>query len=333
MRRILASLRRCGRNAMHRDSILTPMQLCQIAPELRGSIRKLPRMPVSSRGGRWLIRAGMTLAMAGKHYDGVQIDKRATGDGVRLRICIPEVQVTNAALLWIHGGGLVTGNAAQDDAFCAGTARELGIVVVSTEYRLAPEFPYPAGLDDCSSAWVWLQETAQQLRIDPQRVAVGGQSAGGGLAASLVQRIRDTGGVQPVAQWLFCPMLDDRTAARRELDDIKHFVWDNRQNRTGWRAYLGTEPGTDNVPEYAVPARRDDLRALPWAWIGIGDIDLFFNEARVYAERLNAAGVHCALDIVPGAPHGFERIAGNTKLAQDYLFRGRDWLRQQLARR
>ncbi len=223
------------------------------------------------------------------------------------------------------------GCAAQDDRFCANSARELGIVVVSPEYRLAPEFPFPDPLDDCYAAWHWFQKSAGQLNIDKTRIAVGGQSAGGGLAASLAQRLHDAGGIQPVAQWLFCPMLDDRTAARRELDAVGYRVWDNRQNRSGWRAFLRTEPGAERVPEYAVAARRPDLRGLPPAWIGVGDIELFFDEDRTYADRLSAAGVDCTLDIIPGAPHGFESFAPHTSLAQDYLSRARDWLGRRTA--
>ena len=136
-----------------------------------------------------------------------------------------------------------------------------------------PEHPYPAALD-AHAAWTWLRGHAAA-----ERIVVGGQSAGGGLAAALVQRLYDEG-ERPRAQWLFCPMLDDRTAARRGLDDAGHRVWDNRLNRFGWRAYLGTEPGAPGVPPYAVPARRDDVAGLPDTWIGVGDIDLFHDEAR-----------------------------------------------------
>lgn len=226
---------------------------------------------------------------------------------------------------------MVIGSAAQDDAFCATTARELGIVVVSAEYRLAPKHPFPAALDDCLAAWNWFQNAAPRWQFDPQRIAVGGQSAGGGLAASLVQRLHDSGGVQPIAQWLFCPMLDDRTAARRELDAVAHKVWDNRHNRYGWRSFLNVEPGAEVVPAYAVPARRSDLRGLPPAWIGTGDIELFFEENRAYAERLSAAGVACTLDVVEGAYHGFESIARSARLTQDYLARARAWLAGRIA--
>jgi acetyl esterase/lipase len=221
---------------------LPQITLAQVAPELRESIKKVPRLPTASPFGRWLLRNATKPLLRNKHYEGLQFEKRITKDAVQLRVFTPTTPKTRAALLWIHGGGLVIGNAAQDDTFCAKIARALDIIVVSTEYRLAPEFPFPAALDDCYAAWTWLQESASQLNIDKNCVAIGGQSAGGGLAAGLVQRIHDAGGVQPAAQWLFCPMLDDRTAASRELDQVKHLIWDNRQNRAGWRAYLGTEP-------------------------------------------------------------------------------------------
>ncbi len=307
-----------------------PMAPSDIAPELREQIQKIPPIPVSSALFRGIIAAVARLPMGAKSYEGVRLERHTTRDGIRLRIFTPERGLTGAALLWIHGGGMVIGTASQDDLFCADTARELGIVVVSTEYRLAPNFPFPAALDDCFAAWNWLQQSAAQFQLDPTRIAIGGQSAGGGLAASLVQRIHDAGGNQPAAQWLFCPMLDDRTAARQELDVINHKIWNNQQNRFGWRAFLGREPGSDQVPTYAVAARRERLEGLPPAWIGVGDIELFFEEDKTYAERLKAAGVACTLDIVPAAPHGFESIVRNAQLTRDYLARGRAWLRQQL---
>jgi acetyl esterase/lipase len=300
--------------------------LPQIAPELRKFVQIMPHMPISSAWGRWIARRMLALMIFDRKVEGVRLEKLITEDGIRLRIYTPDQNSSGAALLWIHGGGMVIGRAIQDDLFCAMTARELGILVVATEYRLAPEFPFPAPLDDCYAAWRWLLSVAVQRQIDPACIAIGGQSAGGGLAASLVQRLHDEGRVQPIAQWLFCPMLDDRTAAKQELDAMGHKIWDNQQNRTGWRAFLNLEPGTAQVPEYAVAARRTNVSGLPSAWIGTGDIELFFNEDKTYAERLSSAGVACTLDIVPGAPHGFESIAGSTKLAQDYLSRARRWL-------
>ncbi|MFN8379551.1 MAG: alpha/beta hydrolase [Anaerolineae bacterium] len=302
----------------------------EIAPELRPQMGKIPHVPVANAFSRRVVRFLTKLSARTWHYDGVTLEKRQTEGGVGLRLFTPVNNRSGAALLWIHGGGMVIGTAAQDDRLCAETARALGIVVVSTEYRLAPEHPFPAAIEDCLAAWSWLVESASALQVNPARLAIGGESAGGGLAAALVQRVHDAGGPQPVAQWLFCPMLDDRTAARRELDVLNHPIWNNAQNRIGWRCYLGVEPGADLVPEYAVPARRENLSGLPPAWIGAGDIELFYAEAKTYADRLTAAGVECVLDIVPGAPHGFEKLAADTTLTQNYLARARAWLQTQV---
>jgi len=154
---------------------------------------------------------------------------------------------------------------------------------------------------------------------------VGGESAGGGLAASLVQRLHDEG-AHPIGQWLFCPMLDDCTAARRELDAVDHFIWNNTANRFGWASYLGREPGAAEVAEYAVPARRTDLAGLPPAWICVSDIELFHDEDVDYARRLEAAGVPVTLDLVAGAPHGFESWAADTAPARALIGRAQAWL-------
>jgi acetyl esterase/lipase len=221
---------------------------------------------------------------------------------------------------------MMIGSPAMDDALLSSTASELDIVIVSPDYRLAPEHPYPAAVDDCHAAWDWIQENLAARGIDNTRIAIGGESAGGGLAAGLVLRIHDEGGSQPVAQWLFCPMLDDRTALDRSLDDIDHFVWNNKMNLVGWKSYLGKNFGTDQVPAYAAPARRESLEELPKAWIGVGDVELFFAENKAYANKLTAAGVACQLDIVNGAPHAFEGLAPESELAKDYLARAKAWL-------
>jgi acetyl esterase/lipase len=297
------------------------MELDKVAPELRARVRWMPRFSLRRRWVLRLLRA-LTSRMRAVPVPGVRLE---TADGVR--VYRPEVVRSDAALLWIHGGGLVGGSAVADDRFCGETARELGITVVSAEYRLAPENPCPAAIDDCHAAWTWLRERAGSLGVDPARVAVGGQSAGGGLAAALVQQLHDEGGSQPLAQWLFCPMLDDRTAARRDLDRVGHLVWNNRLNHFGWRAYLAAEPGVSEVPRYAVPARRGDLSGLPPAWIGVGDIDLFHDEDRAYAEQLRADGVETQFEVVPGGPHGFEAWGRDTEVGRTYLAAARTWLR------
>ena len=308
------------------------MDINQIHPTLRKATASFPKLPVTSGFGRSLTRALLPLLLPKpKLPAGITIKKLKTADGLSLRIYTPAGQRTRAAMLYIHGGGMMIGSPAMDDALLASTAAELDIVIVSPDYRLAPENPYPAPMDDCHSAWNWIQQNLLQRGIDGNRIAIGGESAGGGLAAGLVLRIHDEGGPQPVAQWLFCPMLDDRTALDRSLDDIDHFVWNNKMNLVGWRSYLGKSFGTDQVSAYAVPARREDLRGLPKAWIGVGDVELFFEENKAYASKLTSAGVPCQLEIVPGAPHAFEGLAPDSELAKDYLAEAKSWLKAALS--
>lgn len=304
------------------------MKLSTVAPELRARLRRTPQLPTDRPWARGLVRF-LLRRLPAAAVPGVTRDQ-PDGAVPGVRVYRPDTRHSDAALLWIHGGGLIIGGAVQDDRFCGSTARELGIVIVSVEYRLAPEHPYPAALDDCHAGWTWLRQHAAALGVDPSRVAIGGQSAGGGLAAALVQRLQDSDGPQPVAQWLFCPMLDDRTAARRDLDAVRHRVWNNRLNRYGWRSYLAADPGAPTVPRYAVPARRDDLSGLPPTWIGVGDIDLFHDEDHEYARRLRAAGVPTTFHVVPGAPHGFEAWAPDTTITRDHIVTARDWLRRTL---
>jgi acetyl esterase/lipase len=164
------------------------------------------------------------------------------------------------ALLWIHGGGMVLGDAAQDSGFCRRIADQLNIVVVSVEYRLAPEHPFPTPLEDCYTALQWL---ARQPDIDPARIAVGGASAGGGLAAALALLAKERGEIRPVLQLLSYPMLDDRTTTRTDIDPRRLRIWSPGSNRFGWRAYLGDTASDGNVPPLAAPARYDDLSGLP----------------------------------------------------------------------
>lgn len=264
----------------------------------------------------------------GRRVEGVR--RRIVRDGdARVRVYVPAAP-TGAGLLWVHGGGLVLGSAAVDDTFCGETARATGVTIVSVDYRLAPRHPFPAALDDAHAGWRWMLRHAVDLGLDVERLAVGGQSAGGGLAASLVQRLHDEG-ADLAAQWLFCPMLDDRTAADRTRDADAHFVWNNRANLVGWSSYLGAEPGAAELPSYASAARRADLAGLPPTWMYTSDIELFFDEDRDYARRLEEAGVAVTLDLVAGVPHGFEAWARDTELARALVSRAREWLSGRLA--
>ena len=209
------------------------------------------------------------------------------------------------AVLWIHGGGFIGGYAALEDTTCRLLASELNALVVAVDYRLAPEHPFPAALEDCHDALLWL---AARDDVDPGRVVVAGASAGGGLAAQLTLLARERGEVTPVFQALVYPMLDDRTAVRDDVDEEHMRIWGVESNRVGWSAYLGREPGGDSTPPLAAPVRHDDLTGLPAAWIGVGTLDLFLIEDRAYAERLRDAGVRCELIEIEGVFHGFDRI-------------------------
>lgn len=222
------------------------------------------------------------------------------------------------ALLWIHGGGYVLGRASHEDGLCRILARRVGAVVAAVDYRTAPEHPWPTALHDAHDALVHL---AGRSEVDPNRIAIGGASAGGGLTAALAIHARDHADVRPVFQLLVYPMLDDRTATRTGIDERDFRMWNNRSNRYGWRSYLGAEPGGPDVPPTAAPARAtpEDLVGLPPAWLGVGDLDLFHDEGVEYARRLREAGVPCPVEIVPGAFHGFEVVAADAPISRRFL--------------
>ncbi|MCW2750900.1 MAG: Alpha/beta hydrolase fold-3 domain protein [Aeromicrobium sp.] len=264
---------------------------------------------------------------------GVRVERKIL-NGVPSRLYIPRsAEATTAlgpALLWLHGGGYVIGHPRQDDLLCKSTAAELNCVVVSPDYRLAPRSPFPAAHDDCLAVWQWLTVEPTGLSIDPGRVALGGQSAGGGLALGLAVRIRDQQTVRPGALWLFAPMLDDNTATKHELDKIQHAVWDNRRNRHAWHSYLAMEPGSEQVSPYSAPARASDLSGLPPTWVGVGDVDLFHDEVVRFAERMRTCGNEIDVSIVRDGFHGFESIARNTVTARTYVRDAKSWLQRHL---
>ena len=303
------------------------MDISIVDPELRAATLKAPKLNLENPVMLKLVGVGSAI-MPGKRVDGVE--RRIVRErGLKLRVYVPD-NPSGAGLLWIHGGGLVLGAAAMDDVLCGETARQTGVTIVSVDYRLAPRHPYPAAIDDAHAAWLWMQRRLNELGLDADRIAIGGQSAGGGLAASLVQRVHDEGGAI-AAQWLFCPMLDDRTAVDRARDGVDHFVWSNRSNLVGWSSYLGSAIGSVTLPPYAAAARRDDVSGLPPTWMYTSDIELFHDEDLAYAQRLESAGVDTTLEVVSGAPHGFEAWAADSVLARDIVAKARTWLGAQLA--
>lgn len=274
-------------------------------PPLVRFIRRLPMPPTRVPGG---------LSVTNRTIPG--------SDGapdVRVRLYRPlGLPPAAPALLWLHGGGHLIGKPEQDDRTCLEFARR-GMTVVSVDYRLSPEHPFPAALDDAHAALTWLAAPNGELAVDTDRIAVGGSSAGGGLAAALAQRVHDEGRIRLALQLLVYPMLDDRTVLRDDAAPADLRVWTPGSNRLGWASYLGAAPGSAAVPEYAVPARRTDLTGLPPAWIGVGTADLFHDECVAYARRLEAAGVPVTLDVVDGAFHGFDAVFRNASVTRRFI--------------
>ncbi|MCL3792027.1 alpha/beta hydrolase, partial [Actinomyces sp. 186855] len=232
------------------------------------------------------------------------------------------------ALLWVHGGGHVLGDADADAEVYRHLADELGAVAVSVDYRTAFRAPHPADVDDCWAVLTWLLDGGLG-GVDPRRVAVVGESAGGGTAASLVQRAVDHG-IHLAAQVLIYPMLDDRAAARARDASAPgtrgRLLWSRSLDRLGWAVYLrgpgGTGPGS--ARPYAVPGRRTDLAGTPPTWVGVGDLDLFHDDDVAYAGRLRRAGVECELVVMPGMYHAADRVAPQAPVI-------RAWRRSMLA--
>jgi triacylglycerol lipase len=219
-------------------------------------------------------------------------------------------------LLHIHGGGYVFGSAAGSGPECVAMADELGCLVVSVDYRLAPETTAPGAVEDCYAVLAWLNQEAETLGIDINRIAVGGESAGGGLSAALALLARDRGAYRLCFQLLIYPMLDDRTCVKPITNPhVGHFVWTRDYNLFGWQCYLGVEPGSNHVSPYAAPSRAEILAGLPPTYLCVGALDLFVEEDLDYAARMMAAGVTVELQVYPGAYHAFE-VAADSELAR-----------------
>jgi acetyl esterase/lipase len=298
-------------------------KISKVHPELQNAFKTSPSIQYSGKS-LWLIRLLISLIPAAKTTEDVsikniKIDNRDGSSKIRLRIYQP-VNSKNAVpvLIWMHGGGYIIGKPEMEDELCIQFVRELGIGIVSVDYRLAPKHPFPAGLEDCYSALMWAKNNSEQLGFDTARIAVGGTSAGGGLAAALAQLAYDRKEVSPIFQLLRYPMLDDRTALRTDIDDSNSPTWSQKNNRFGWESYLGKEYGADELPAHSVPARRKDLSGLPPAWIGVGTLDVFYEEDMLYAQRLKEAGIDCELNIVEGAFHGFDVFDQKLSIVQEF---------------
>ncbi len=294
--------------------------IAAVAPELRHPALWLP-LAVTGRRALTVIRRLDTRAgdpvesVVASHHSVPRLNGGAPLDVIVLEPV--DRSSPTGAVLWLHGGGFIIGKPEMDVTAASRVARDLGVLVALPRYRLAPEHPFPAGLDDGLAALQWLHSEAAALRIDVDRIALLGVSAGGGLAAALAQRARDIGGPTLAAHILVYPMLDDRTTTRADHEGRGSLVWTAASNTFGWECYLAAKPGVGDPPRWSVPARCTDLSGLPPTWIGVGDLDLFYREDLDYAARLRAAGVPVVFHEVPGMYHAADRLAPDSPQVSD----------------
>jgi acetyl esterase/lipase len=238
---------------------------------------------------------------------------------VKVRIYRPESHVGKLpALLWIHGGGYILGDIEQENLISRQFALAGECLTVSVDYRLAPENPFPAPLEDCYAALKWLSLQAEELEIDRSRIAIGGASAGGGLASGLAILARDRAEIDIRFQLLVYPMLNDCNVAPASNILPETLFWTRVNNLIGWRSYLGCEPGGEGISCYAAAYRANNLERLPAAYITVGDLDLFAREDVDYARRLIEAGVPTELHVYPGGCHAFDMLVPQADVSRRF---------------
>lgn len=240
------------------------------------------------------------------------------GEDIKIRVYKPtkEIEGKLPGFLWIHGGGYVLGTAEADDALCVNIVNTADCVVVSVDYRLAPEHPYPTPIEDCYSALCWLVNNADDLDVDTDKIGVGGLSAGGGLTAALTLLARDRQFPKVHIQFPLYPMIDDsnNTPSANEITD--GMIWNQKLNDAGWKMYLGDLHGAEDIPVYAAPARATDLSNLPTTYTFIGQLDPFRSETLTYVSKLAEAGIDVEFHLYPGGYHSFEILNPTSKIGQ-----------------
>jgi acetyl esterase/lipase len=290
-----------------------------VDPELRPL---LDRWPLKELNCRCLstVREVLTAAAAARppipgleHVTEQRVDIATRNGGhevpVFLYRCTPQ-KAPLPVYVNIHGGGYVLGSARDSAQRNKLIADQQGCLVVSPEYRLAPEASFPDALEDIYATLLWLTSNSNTLGIDATRIVIGGESAGGGLTAALTLLARDRGEVAIAGQILVYPMLDDRTGLETSLPHAGEFIWTRDMNQFGWSSYLREPPGSENLSSYAAAARATNLERLPPAYVFTGALDLFCYEDIDYARRLMVAGVQTGLRVYPGAFHAFDLVAG-----------------------
>ncbi|RYE70359.1 MAG: alpha/beta hydrolase [Rhizobiaceae bacterium] len=308
-----------------------------VHPELRAQARQFAAMgaamPPFTPASLSMMRKGMGAVAARKlavpAIEMRQIPGRAGQPPVSIHVVNAKPGGHRPAIVHMHGGGYIMGDATQNLFDLQKICEALDCLAVSVDYRLAPETTYLGSSEDNYLALKWVHANAEQLGVDPARIAVMGESAGGGHAANLAILARDRGEVPVAFQCLIYPMIDDRTGSTQNpAPHIGRLLWTRERNATAWRMFLGATPGRSKIPAAAAPARVTNLNGLPPAFIGVGTLDLFYDEDVDFAQRLNAAGVMTELIVVPGAFHGFD--AADVPVVQRFNAAKREALRRGL---
>ena len=314
----------------------SPDPMSYVNPEFRAALGPMAKMmeAVESLNASSLksLRQGMNMSAAPAANPPVT-EKTIPGPtgapAVRVYVAGNSSGASKPAVLHMHGGGYVLGSASGARREIQNLSTALDCVAVSVDYRLAPETTFPGSLEDNYAALRWMSRNAKELGIDVKRIAIKGESAGGGHAAALAIAARDRGEFPICFQVLIYPMLDDRTGSTRQMPPyLGHYLWTPAANRFGWTSLLGVSAGSATVPPNSVPARVPDLKGLPPAFIGVGSIDLFAPEDIEYAQRLVAAGVAVELNVVPGAYHAFDGVAPDASLSRQFAQAWREALRR-----
>jgi acetyl esterase/lipase len=300
-------------------------------PELLAALRRSGPVgePGPAVGDVESRRKNLTAGMAGaaaarEHVPGIERTdvSIATPDGAELRLSYYSSATGDApgsAVLYLHGGGFIVSLSPIYDGLMRNYTKRTGVPILLVDYRVAPEHPHPIPVEDCYTALCWLADNATELGVDPKRIAVMGESAGGGLAAGVALLARDRGGPALAQQLLIYAMLDDRTTGPDPQLPPEYLVFGYDDNRTGWDALLGAQRPRDDVSPYAAPARAPDLSGLPATYIDVGDLDVLRDESIEYARRLMAAGIPTELHVIPGLPHGFDMLAPDAVVTQQVI--------------
>jgi acetyl esterase/lipase len=313
--------------------------LALVDPDLREGALQMRHMtaqfsPMSA--DKLAARRSLLTSMVAPLLPDVTVSERVIEAGNASKVVIYLVNAEpgeqRPAILHMHGGGFTASSARGSVPQLQEIARSLNCTIVSVDFRNAPEARYSESLEDNYAALRWLHTHAAQVGVDPERIAIMGESGGGGHAALLAIAARDRGEFAVLFQMLIYPMIDDRTGSSRGMPShLGAFGWNADANRFGWRCFLGQEPGTDAVPQAAVPARVANLAGLPPTFIGVGGLDIFVDENIEYARRLIEAAVPTELLVVPGAFHGFDMIAKGSAAARRFSAAKLDALRRAFA--